>query len=112
MLAVSKRPSRSRKYASLSDPVKKPARDAYLTIRISKGKRSAYEAAARADGRTLTGWVEWNLDGAVQNAREPYTDKELLQEIKRRVDISEDNGDFTFWLRTKLLRKCSGGKDR
>ena len=43
----------------------KTLRDAYLTVRISKAKKAAYEQAAASDGRTLTGWVEWYLDNVV-----------------------------------------------
>lgn len=50
---------------------KKPERDAYLTIRIPKRKREAYAQAAEAEKRSLTNWIEWNLDQVIKREVEP-----------------------------------------
>ncbi len=41
-----------------------PIKTELLQVRIAPDKLDGYRTAAVAEGRTLSNWVEWHLDGA------------------------------------------------
>ena len=52
-----------RDHAMVPDMVIGVEKDAFVGIRLTRGERRAWEAAARADGRTLTYWVVARCNG-------------------------------------------------
>lgn len=45
-------------------------KESHLHMRIAENKLETYRAAAEREGRSLSNWVEWYLDRAVEARRQ------------------------------------------